>query len=329
MTTPTPALEAFLRSFYGPLDNAEAIDRFNLEALCALQGQERALAEQLLLDRLAAGVVDTRVPAALAAMGSAAAPPHLHTALDSLPAGAQRVAVAKALAALEPGFASLPVMAEGLEAVDPRGRVDAAFELRHVLSDEADEALIAALADPDEMVRLNAQDSLFEKHGLAELRRPLPSKANVLALALSSSLAAVRGPAIAELRVVLHGLQSGQAREALGLVYPGEADSADRQAFLASVHAKRDEDGPWQQDYDLAALQRLPAHDRPWIQVMLHAALAGSSWKDPDPRAPRAMAALGWGEFLPALQEALPLAAPALAAEIRQAIAHLAGAAPG
>ncbi|NMA26301.1 MAG: hypothetical protein GX934_00880 [Burkholderiales bacterium] len=323
MTMPTPEFEAFLRSFYAPLDNRAAIESFNLDALCALQGEERAQAEQLLIDQLAAGVVDTRVPDALAAMGSTAAPPYLHEALAALRAGPQRIAVAKALAALEPGFDNLSVMTGSLDSIDPRSRVDVAYELRHIPGAEADEALIAALADPDEIVRLNAQDSLFEKYGLQALRRPFPSKTNELALALTSSLAAVRAPAIAELRRILQGLQEGQTHEALGLVYPGEAENVDQDSFAASFHARRNEDGPWRQDYDLAALRRLPAYDRPWIQVMLHNGLAGCSWRDPDPRAPRAMAALGWTDFLPALQEARAGATGELAQAIDQAIATL------
>ena len=60
--------------------------------------------------------------------------------------------------------------------------------------------------------------------------------------------------------------------------------------------------------------------DRFWAKQMLLNLLEGSSCKPPDPRAPRAMAELGWPEFIAPLKEILPEMIGDMAAGVARAL---------
>lgn len=155
--------------------------------------------------------------------------------------------VLRALRKLEPAMDQTAELVELLLCSDSEGaRVSAASELAGIPGEVVDRALFTALADPEEMVRINAESSLYEKHGLNRWVKPLQSRLNALALTCTSGLSAIREPSIAQLRQIIRELAGGRTAEELGLIYTGNPESKEAQSFLESCRHRAGEPGPWQ-----------------------------------------------------------------------------------
>lgn len=207
---PAKNWERFINSFFGHPRIAWR-DGLNLPALREMEPDERAQAEQLLLDKLEAGSRDPRIVQGLGELACARAVGGLEALLPS-PDEMQRVE------RWHPGFASLVVhSAVALWRIErypdaPRyvtavlerlphdfERMEAAIALRRLRCAEAVQALKRAWRDPDKLVRYHAVRSLLALHDLL----PNEFESPPLALKMMSDDASVRQEAVAELERVL------------------------------------------------------------------------------------------------------------------------------
>jgi HEAT repeats len=310
----SPEYQRFLDSVHAPLDSREPVERFDLEALAALHGHERDQAEKILLDLLDRED-DGRVPDALAAMGSSRAAAPLKRALARGGGELMRVRTAEALWRLAQDPDALDVLRTLAETAVYWGARNAAIGALGRTGAAVDDALFAALDDGDEVVRYNAMSSIWKQHGLEAIAAAAPrGRLNGLYARAISRLAAVRAPAIAELRAALAALAAGQSAQALGLVTQGKTDAAATRV-LASYNGR--DEAPWRDTLDVDALRALDAHDREWAEHML-AVWAGTG----DARAVRALGALRAARGRAALEE-LARGDDELAREAAQALRAL------
>jgi hypothetical protein len=143
-------------------DWRESID---VDALVALEGEERREAEERLIQRLPAD--DWRAPPALAAAGTRGAVMPMKRALpDASPR--MKVAIARALEALEAIPAADPIVAEVLRSGDPDGGLAALVAAEEMRSPDIRDALAwSAVHHPSRAVRVNAGAQLFYMAGLS------------------------------------------------------------------------------------------------------------------------------------------------------------------
>lgn len=171
------------------------MDDFDLEALDALEGAERAQAEQILIERLE--LEDRRVPRALAAMKSASAVAPLTRLLDSAHGGV-RVEVVMALWELQKFEGTVDHLLTILRAAEAADRLSAAHYLSDFKEPRVNEALLtAAEKDPDPDVRATAATSLLLIHGVME--SPFDISQGNLLIGIASDDAACRAAALSTL----------------------------------------------------------------------------------------------------------------------------------
>jgi len=307
--TGSAAFQAFVASFEAPLTNRASVESFNVWALGRLEGVERDKAEEMLLSRLSK-VVDGRVPAALAVLGSTAAVPALRAAAERSE-GSMLVAVINALRELGAADESdaqrlIDTLRLGVEPA----RTEATSSLKYFEGPAVDDALLGALTDEEEMVRLSASLCLFAKYDLDRFAEPPQSRLGVLGFTLQSSLSCVFDEAVNSLRSIIARLSAGDSPESIGLPYSGDADDVRLSRFTESFE---DTD-----DFDVEAVRTLAGDDRDWAGQVLIFFLGES-----DLRAPRAMAELGWEVFIEPLLEILPRLEGPMKTEAQAALKRL------
>lgn len=145
-------------------DSREAVD---VEALLALDKEERRAAEDLLIERIA--VDDWRAPPALAAAECRGAVMPMKRALAGDANGRMKVAMAVALEKLEAIEKADPIVAEVLREGDADSGLAALVAAEEMKSPDIRDALAwACLHHPSRTVRVNAGANLFYMAGLAE-----------------------------------------------------------------------------------------------------------------------------------------------------------------
>lgn len=158
--------QRFARSVAGKdPDFRESVD---VEALLALEKEERHAAEVLLIERIA--VDDWRAPPALAAAECRGAVMPMKRALAAKDTnGRMKVAIALALEKLEAIEKADPIVAEVLREGDPDSGLAALVAAEEMKSPEIRDAFAwACLHHPYRVVRVNAGANLFYMAGLAE-----------------------------------------------------------------------------------------------------------------------------------------------------------------
>jgi hypothetical protein len=262
-----------------------ALEDFDLSGLRALSGPEREEAIDLLIERLASGANDPRVPRALVAMGAERAAPALRAVLLR---SIDETAVAAALALWEMSrdpaapAALIKILSSSYLEVP---RQIAAAALSALPGEAVEEALLRALDDEHGAVRGAALDALVSRHRLSALAGEPRSRLGLLGIRLRNPLRAVRAPAAAEARQIF----GGAAEQA-----PGPEPAALGRFRKSVLDARAGKGG----DLDLDALRALSGVDRTLGELLLLQLLA-----DGDARAVRALAGLGDRRFAAVLRE--------------------------
>ncbi len=161
----SPAFERFRFSFFEDPDSPR--NGLDMNALAALEGEERSRAEDMLLQYLP----DTRGVIGLGALGSRRAEPALVQLFEpeqGSDSGAQ-IYLAKALWQIRPDPRWLEAVIEVLASADePMRRLTAAEALYDFRDPAAVGALVKALDDPEGLVRYHAARGLLALHGLPD-----------------------------------------------------------------------------------------------------------------------------------------------------------------
>jgi HEAT repeat protein len=158
------AFERFRFSFFeDPLSAREGLD---MDALAALDGDERSRAEDLLLDNLP----DTRAAIGLGALRSLRAEPALVRLFEAEQGTASTVYLAKALWRIRSGPRWLEAVTDVLASdEEPMQRLTAAEALRDMCDPAAVRSLVTALDDPEGLVRHHAARGLLSLHGVPDV----------------------------------------------------------------------------------------------------------------------------------------------------------------
>lgn len=260
----SPAFQRFSDSL--KVTGRESLESYDLDALFALEGQERDRAEQILIERLTE-TTDPRAPKALRQLGSEKALPALHLALDKQ-AGEMRVEVANTLWSLTRDPSAIAAIIQVLRQDELYGRVNAAFSLRNYPEDTVKEALFEAIEDEAKLVRANAVDSLYLLSGLNDWEQVPGRGISLLGLRLRSAFSSVRQEAVKDLRAIIQGKQAGKSPQELGITIESTPKSQEAVAFLKSI-AGPGGTPPWQEDFDLEALGKLQGEEKEWAEYSL------------------------------------------------------------
>jgi hypothetical protein len=161
----SPAFERFRFSFFEDRDSPR--NGLDMKSLAALEGEERSLAEGMLLQYLP----DTRGVIGLGELRSLRAEPALvqlfETGQDSGSSG--QIYLAKALWQIRPNPRWLEAVVEVLASADqPMQRLAAALALCDFRDLAAVGALVKSLDDPEGLVRYHAARALLALHGLPD-----------------------------------------------------------------------------------------------------------------------------------------------------------------
>lgn len=163
MTPLSTAFERFRFSFFEDTDSAR--DGLNTIALAQLEGEERAKAEEMLIEFLP----DARAVIGLGILRSALAEPPLVPLFEAERGrhNSYLVYLAKALWQIHPDPRWTAALIDVLDSADNDiWRQDAAYALGDISDPAAVRALMAALDDPEALVRHHAARSLLVIHGL-------------------------------------------------------------------------------------------------------------------------------------------------------------------
>jgi HEAT repeat protein len=308
------AFRQFLESLQAAPTDRRYADDFHIGALEQLQGDEKALAEKLLLERLALKPDDDRVPPALAIVGTARSAGALHTALEDS-TDTMRVRIADALAQLDSGFDPTDVLLAALDSDNFVTRLMAAASLAHCDLRRVAGALLKALTDRDASVRVNAFASLEDAYGLAPLVEPPHSPLRAIATLLMADLQNAVQDGAQRMRAIVSGLEGGDSPETLGIAALPSNDGPLIERVFASLATT---EAPFHQDLDIEAIAELEGPSHHYVESVLMAAL-----QDNDPRIPRALATMRSQRALPVLQEALGRANNHARGELEAAIKSL------
>jgi HEAT repeat protein len=260
----SPSFQRFTDSL--EVTGRESLESYDLNALFALEGQERDQAEQILIERLIE-TNDPRAPKALRQLGSEKALPALRRALVEQ-SGEMQVEVANTLWSLTREPSSITAITGVLQNGELYDRVNAAFSLRNYPPEAVKEALLAAIEDDDKLVRANAVDSLFLLYGLNEWEQVPGRGISLLGLRLRSAFPSVRQEAVKELRAIIQGKQEGKSPQELGITTNSIPKSEEAVAFLKSIAAPAGT-SQWQEDFDLEALGKLQGEEKEWAEYSL------------------------------------------------------------
>jgi hypothetical protein len=157
----SPAFERFRFSFFE--DPYSARDGLDMEALAAIEGEERLRAEDMLIDCLP----DTRAAIGLGTLRSLRAEPALVQLFEAEQGTASTVYLAKALWRIRPSPRWLEAVTDVLASdEEPMQRLTAAEALRDMCDPGAVRALVTALDDEEALVRHHAARGLLALHGV-------------------------------------------------------------------------------------------------------------------------------------------------------------------
>jgi HEAT repeat protein len=159
------AFERFRFSFFEDPDSPR--DGLDMNALAALQGEERSQAEDMLLQYLP----DTRAAIGLGALASRRAEPALERLFEAEQGSdsSAQIYVAKALWQIRPHPRWLEAVIEVLASADePMQRLTAAEALYDFRDAASVSALVKSLDDPEGLVRHHAARGLLALHGLPD-----------------------------------------------------------------------------------------------------------------------------------------------------------------
>jgi HEAT repeat protein len=159
----SPAFERFRFSFFE--DPYSVRDGLDMEALVAIEGEERLRAEDMLIDCLP----DTRAAIGLGTLRSLRAEPALVQLFEAEQGTASTVYLAKALWQIRPHRRWLEAVTDVLASdEEPMQRLTAAEALRDMRDGAAVHALMKALDDDEALVRHHAARGLLSLHGLPD-----------------------------------------------------------------------------------------------------------------------------------------------------------------
>ena len=309
---PSKAFERFRTSVEAPVQGRDRLDSFDLDALRALEGDERSAALDMLID-LIGREADGRVADALAVTRSPQAIEPLERALERLEPGVSRNAVARALAELkgQGGQAEADAVIETLRQGSWSQRANAANALRRFHGPAVSAALWNALSDDHKLVRIAAVNSLYELAGLSDWAESSATALGMLRVRIGCEIAAVRRQARSELRDVLDQIAAGKTPVALGLHARVDLESEPIRRFRDSRKAGDES------DIDIAALAGADESVRRWAMHTLITA------RTLDARAVRALAELGDATAIEPLDEIKAGAGSQLGLEIDTAKARI------
>lgn len=276
MGAPSAAFQRFLDSVRAPLTRSN-IEEYDLGALGNVDPEERAAAEDVLAERLAAG--DGRAAGALAELASPRARQILKQGLALPIARAACVATARALGRLGDASGEPPLI-DALAHGDAFERKMAANALRYFRTPTAEAALLKAMADADAGVRGNAFGALVVARGLKPYDGSYRDRIGLTYPLLGSPLAGVRAIAIEDVRELLARLDAGDPPAKLELAPVDDSRGAPGR-WMESI---RTAEAPWHDDLALDALDAMTGRERRWAEDVL------LGYLHLDLRAPRAAA---------------------------------------
>jgi hypothetical protein len=307
VTEPTPTFVAFVESLNAPRSSGTEVDNLNLAALAALEDDERARAETVLLAHLHSHPTDDRVAPALALIPSMAAIEPLRTAFK-LSSGLSRLRVAQALAVLDASFDATPVYIAALATGDFAARIAAADALANDNDANVAEALTNALSDDHFDVRVHAFDALVRNLNLEPLKEAPYAPLREIRILLLSELHTVMRDGVAQMRRIVARLGTGETPEAVGLTdLPTQRDGLIDRVLRGLQRS----DG----NLDESLVGQLEGPAKRFVESALLSELHGH-----DPRIPRLLAAMHSVRAIPALEEAVQVAKGPIAEEIESAL---------
>jgi HEAT repeat protein len=308
---PSEEFERFRASVDAPIRGREPFDSFDLGTLEALSGDERRVAEDLIIDRLRIDA-DGRMAAALAAMGSRRVIESLERASERLESGVPRVAVARALARLKGDGGDAGPVIETLRTGSWTQRASAACVLHEFSGPGVEAGLLDALEDENKLVRINALKGLCQRAGISASAATVLSPLGMLRVRIGCGLATVRGAVRRELGDILQALRDGASPAALGLDTSVDMDSEPVRRFRASRDAAAQSDEA--PDIDLTGLDELDQATRRWV---MHSLITSRAI---DARVLRALGEIGDSSMIEPLEEISAGSDANLSAQARAAI---------
>lgn len=294
--TPSPDLQTLLDELRDPSDLPPTQETYDVSRARTLADEERKRYAAALSERIAAG--DGRAALTAGQLGLVALVDTLRAATST--PGWDGLSIRRGLALLG-DVGAIALLGKDLEDVGPMHRFAAALTLgEETIGDKAAAAkvLIPHLADGAMHVQGQVFKSLVRALGLeryqrtaanddVELRSPLQR----LDLLLGSSLAALREPALAEMKTIAERVLRGDSPESLGLVY---TESVPRDVMLRLGRSLFT-----QSEMPLDEIEPLFGADRRYAEALIAKSL--------DRRlesAPPALARLGATWTVPAMEEA-------------------------
>lgn len=313
--SPSPAYQQFELSFN--TRDRQWMEDFDLDALTRLDGIERSLAEDLLMQRLEGGR-DPRAARALGVLGSRQAIPALRLAAIGTVDEARLESIAALLRLTgEQDLIDLlmPLLLQGAVSI----RIRAARYAERFEPVRANRLLVQALHDTDPLVRSNAAASLIGLHRLEGMEKARGSLLWRLTFRLSLKFQACWSQAAEALQALFEALAQGQTSQSLGITPDGLRLSPEGASFFESVACDPGED-PWPDTMDLDALKRLTGDEREMLVDSVFSALGMG-----DTRAPAALVASGDARAVSALTEALASTSGMMQLEVGLALLRLTG----
>lgn len=159
---PSEPFQRFLHAFFAPLTYETWHEGFDVQSLSRLSAEEQRLAEDILLQHLEQGEIDSRIVVGLGELRSQRAIPALTKRLQSSRGEKSVIEPAVALWQIAHSQEALSALIEALAGLpDFFGRMDAAIGLGDCRCQQAAQALQQALSDEAYLVRYHATNSLL------------------------------------------------------------------------------------------------------------------------------------------------------------------------
>lgn len=179
---------------------------------------------------------------------------------------------------------------------ESNGAMSSAFVAYSLANSDAPEAVAGLLDGLDSAflpTRINSWEGLVNKLGLPEeLLKPHQAPLCVEETKTLTPFPSVIAEGANNLRRILADLAQGKTPSELGLIYEPGPDPSLLDRVWESFHSSYP-------SYDLEAISQLTGHDAAWARVMMLFKLGQR-----DIRGARAIAALGWTDMKPTLEEA-------------------------
>lgn len=309
---------AFLAGLHAPVGSRDDLDEFpNIGALFLLEDDERVVAEDILMARLAED--DGRAAKALADIRCTRAVPVLAERAMWSPSATMRDVAVWAIAELSVDR-GVSALLDRLRDGDVDARLQAVFDLGERRDLEGRGALeVAAFTDPEPVVRGAALDTLFARLDLLLDAEPFHSMLDFVRRRALSPLPSVRAEAETELRELLDRWTAGQSRRQLGLTWRADSEEGPLRDFVRHVYGDSPAADMRQagRRFDYARLAGLTGRERKWVEDVLLSELHH------DPDVVRAVALLGVRRAVQPLRELLPVTENVPVADIETALRQL------